>query len=97
MTIDDGVLARIDRIAADQGVSRSALIERLLLEAVTEEEMLDQPAVRQMLAAISSRGVIETLSKALDHSLSSEQMETVSRKLKRIRSDVSRKGGSRAS
>lgn len=93
MTIDEGVLARIDRVAEDQGVARSALIERLLLEAVTEEEMLNQPAVKQMLVALSSRGVIENLSKALDQSLSSEQMDTVSRKLKRISAGASRKGG----
>lgn len=85
MTIDQRLLVRIDHLAAAQNTNRSALIERLLREAVTEEEMLDSPLIRQMvMSAMGSPSVVRSLTTVLEDALDDEQLETIQKRLSQL-------------
>ena len=85
MTIDQRLLERIDHLADAQNTNRSALIERLLREAVTEEEMLDSPLIRQMVtAAMGAPSVVSSLTKAFEGSLDGEQLATIRNRLEQL-------------
>jgi metal-responsive CopG/Arc/MetJ family transcriptional regulator len=85
MTIDQRLLERIDDLAAAQNTNRSALIERLLREAVTEEEMLDSPLIRQMvMSAMGSPSVVRSLTTVLEDALDDEQLETIQKRLSQL-------------
>lgn len=85
ITIDDRLLARIDKLAKSSGTPRSALIERLMEEAVTEEEMVQTPEVQSMLRTISSPKVIDQLDLQLGEYLDEDQKRAVSRRLSSLR------------
>ena len=85
MTIDEALLRRVDSIAAETGEARSALIERLLREAVTEEELLLNPAVKESLSkTFASKSVMQTWSRILGNALTPDQKKTVTQKLMQL-------------
>lgn len=87
LTIDDRLLERIDQLAEAQNVTRSALVERLLREAVSEEEMLANPTIRQMVtAAIGSPAVLRSLTKQFEKLLTDEQAVPIRERLEQLHS-----------
>jgi len=85
ITIDESLLGRLKELAVSQRLPLSTLIERLLREAVAEEELLLHPAVRESLAqALASKNVLGNLTKMLGDALSPGQKETVRGKLRQL-------------
>jgi len=85
LTIDDRLLERVDKLAQDRHITRSALIERLLRESVTEEEMLGNPLIRQMVsAAIGSPAVLRSLSRQFENILNDEQVGPILDRLREL-------------
>ena len=91
ITIDDDLLLRIDALAEQRGLARSAMIDQLLSEAVIEEELVDTQDVQALLGVVTSPALLKTLSTLLGNALDEDQMRVVSRKLTRMR----RPGGGR--
>ena len=91
ITIDEDLLERLDRISEAGRENRSALIERLLLECVTEEEMMVDPIVQNLFrSAMASPKVTESLTDALRNVLDEERFDVVSNRVKRIRTTLQR-------
>jgi len=87
ITIDEDLLASIDRISEQRKENRSSLIERFLREAVAEEEMMLSPMVRHMLSsAMASPQVVESLRGALESEMEDRHYNVVSDKLDRMQS-----------
>ena len=98
ITIDEDLLERIDRISEVKRENRSALIERLLLECVTEEEMMVDPIVRDLLrSAMASPQVTESLTEALRNVMDEERFDVVSNRIRRIRTTLQKEKSPRRS
>ena len=86
VTIDEELLERIDQVSKATRENRSALIERLLRESVTEEEMMMDPRFRDLFVrAVASPEVVESLAGVLEKVLDERQFEAVAGKLHRMR------------
>lgn len=87
VTIDAGVLERVDAAAASRGESRSAVIERLVRNDIEREEdflkNLESPVKRAILRAMtSSPRLVEMLAVIVGDQLETGDAERISRTVK---------------
>lgn len=76
----DEVVLRLDAVAAARNVTRSKLMEELLIGALDDEErtigMMTNPVISQaILGAIAQPEVLRAMSESMRHQLSDEQLE----------------------
>jgi metal-responsive CopG/Arc/MetJ family transcriptional regulator len=82
ITLDEDLLKRLDKLARQQDVTRSALIEQLVEEGIVEGEIVESPEVSNLLSALSSPSVVNSLTTAMG--LSDDQQRVVARKMRSL-------------
>jgi predicted transcriptional regulator len=82
ITLEESVLARVDGLASELGVTRTAFIERALESYVPEIEehlhALENPLTREVYGLLTSRpSLMKAISAAMLEKLSSEDIERI--------------------
>jgi hypothetical protein len=91
------LVKRIDGIAAAQNASRSAVIERLLIDSLNEQEdwirMATDPVVAPAIfGALSQPGVLRAMSAAMREQLSDDQLDLFSKAMHTMQLQMKKPG-----
>jgi predicted transcriptional regulator len=79
--LESDKLTRIDKLAADEGISRTAVIERMFTTSLEDQEAfnrsLENPMVRELHKRMtSSPSVIKALAKFVRQEISNEEIDS---------------------
>jgi predicted transcriptional regulator len=81
ITLDEDMIARIDRLAEDEGRTRTSVIERALRNDLPEQEKfnrtLENPLVREAHKLVTSRAMLEFISMLAGENPSEEDIRRV--------------------
>ena len=79
--LDSDLLARVDQLAEDVGVTRTAIIEQAVKNDLPEQETfhqsLENPIIRGIHEKLSSPAVLRTLAKLAREDMSDEEIEEI--------------------
>ena len=99
--LDSVLLERVDKLAADVGITRTAVIERAVKNDLPEQESfhknLENPVIRAMHEKLTSPAVLRTLAKLAQTDLSDEQITEIIEKGPRQRDAARTRQGQKKS
>jgi metal-responsive CopG/Arc/MetJ family transcriptional regulator len=79
--LDTDLLERIDKLASDVGISRTAVIEQAVKNDLPEQESfhksLENPVIRAMHEKLTSPGVLRMLAKLAQTDMSDEEISEI--------------------
>lgn len=79
--LDSDLLERIDKLASDVGITRTAVIEQAVKNDLPEQESfhksLENPVIRAMHEKLTSPAVLRTLAKLAQSDMSDEQITEI--------------------
>lgn len=79
--LDSDLLARIDKLASDVGITRTAVIEQAVKNDLPEQESfhksLENPVIRAMHEKLTSPGVLRMLAKLAQTDMSDEEITEI--------------------
>ena len=93
--LDEDLLAQVDRLAADIGVNRTALIEQAIKNDLPRQEAfhksLENPIVRAVHEQVTKPGVLRAIAKMVDAGFTDEDIDTIVEKGPRQREAAKRR------
>jgi len=97
--LDTDLLERIDRLASDVDITRTAVIEQAIRNDLPEQEAfhksLENPLIRQMHEKLTSPSVLRLLSKLANTDMSDEEISAVVEKGPRQRDAARQRAASK--
>lgn len=99
ITLDEEMIARIDQLAADINVTRTAIIEQALKNDLPEQESfhesLENPLMRGIHKKLTSPAILRTLAKLTQQDMTDEEIEQIVNKGPRQREAAKKRAESR--
>lgn len=101
ITLDEKMIERLDRLAADAEVSRTAIIEKALENDLPKQESfqqsLENPVVRAIHARITTPEVLRVLAKLANNEMTDDEIASIVERAPRQREAASKRKATRKS